>query len=700
MRIESITIENIRSHVKTTVRFSEGFNCLVGGLGAGKTSILYAIDFALFGDPLGRSYEYLLREGADYGRVLLKFVEGGKEYVIWRGLRRRGDRISHEPEQLKLLEGNRLIAELKNEAVLEQLKSITGIDKEIFRSIIWIRQEKLKEILDLAPGDRQRTLDQLFGISDYETSWANLRSAQKWYESELESLNRDPDVVNAKEIRNMYDEAVKELAKKEAEIEETKRQLIDAEARLKEASTNLEKLMELRRRSEELRAKEIEMKSKVSSLESVYSRLMSEVKERKRKISELEGRLETLSSQEGILRRRLKELGLQENISLQNIQAYINSLVNQLSSIRGEEESIKNEVKRASQRLSSLAMESRCPLCLQPLQPEYKDALTKRLYDEISDYRRRLSELERNSKSLEQLRSTLFTIFTSLQNIVPKKEELIRQVEDEKRALNKVVEEMRVREAELKEVKKQLDELSSTTSSFDFIVLEEAQKKYNEALEHYSSLKYRVQTLEAQKSEIVSRLNNLKWRLDMAQKKLERLEKVKRILTFIEEARQAYRSIQPRIRKDFVKYLEKIIQQILDELMGPEKIPILVSIDENYTPIIKGEEGFERSIQNLSGGERTLLAIAYRLGIGQIVMHLRSGRGLSILLLDEPTESLGREDGSIDRLAEMLSRLKSIEQIIAVTHSEAFAEKANHVIRVEKKEGRSIVVEETSSGGS
>lgn len=700
MRIESITIENIRSHVKTTVRFSEGFNCLVGGLGAGKTSILYAIDFALFGDPLGRSYEYLLREGADYGRVLLKFVEGGKEYVIWRGLRRRGDRISHEPEQLKLLEGNRLIAELKNEAVLEQLKSITGIDKEIFRSIIWIRQEKLKEILDLAPGDRQRTLDQLFGISDYETSWANLRSAQKWYESELESLNRDPDVVNAKEIRNMYDEAVKELAKKEAEIEETKRQLIDAEARLKEASTNLEKLMELRRRSEELRAKEIEMKSKVSSLESVYSRLMSEVKERKRKISELEGRLETLSSQEGILRRRLKELGLQENISLQNIQAYINSLVNQLSSIRGEEESIKNEVKRASQRLSSLAMESRCPLCLQPLQPEYKDALTKRLYDEISDYRRRLSELERNSKSLEQLRSTLFTIFTSLQNIVPKKEELIRQVEDEKRALNKVVEEMRVREAELKEVKKQLDELSSTTSSFDFIVLEEAQKKYNEALEHYSSLKYRVQTLEAQRSEIVSRLNNLKWRLDMAQKKLERLEKVKRILTFIEEARQAYRSIQPRIRKDFVKYLEKIIQQILDELMGPEKIPILVSIDENYTPIIKGEEGFERSIQNLSGGERTLLAIAYRLGIGQIVMHLRSGRGLSILLLDEPTESLGREDGSIDRLAEMLSRLKSIEQIIAVTHSEAFAEKANHVIRVEKKEGRSIVVEETSSGGS
>jgi hypothetical protein len=35
-----------------------------------------------------------------------------------------------------------------------------------------------------------------------------------------------------------------------------------------------------------------------------------------------------------------------------------------------------------------------------------------------------------------------------------------------------------------------------------------------------------------------------------------------------------------------------------------------------------------------------------------------------------------REDDSIDQLAEAISRLKAIEQIIAVTHSEVFAEKA------------------------
>jgi DNA repair exonuclease SbcCD ATPase subunit len=42
-------------------------------------------------------------------------------------------------------------------------------------------------------------------------------------------------------------------------------------------------------------------------------------------------------------------------------------------------------------------------------------------------------------------------------------------------------------------------------------------------------------------------------------------------------------------------------------------------------------------------------------------------------------------------LAEAISRLKAIEQIIAVTHNEAFAEKAEHVIRIEKVAGASKI---------
>jgi exonuclease SbcC len=189
-------------------------------------------------------------------------------------------------------------------------------------------------------------------------------------------------------------------------------------------------------------------------------------------------------------------------------------------------------------------------------------------------------------------------------------------------------------------------------------------------------------------------MEELKQRLDNAQEKMERMKRIESLLQIVTDVRDAYRSIQPRMRKEFVNFLQRMIQQFLDDLTGGIGPALTVLIDETYSPMMKSEEGFEREVTNLSGGERTLLAFAYRLGLGQLIMQSRTGHGLGTLLLDEPTESLGREDGSIDRLAEAISRLKAIEQIIAVTHSEAFAEKAEHVIRVEKEAGASRVFQE------
>jgi exonuclease SbcC len=194
-----------------------------------------------------------------------------------------------------------------------------------------------------------------------------------------------------------------------------------------------------------------------------------------------------------------------------------------------------------------------------------------------------------------------------------------------------------------------------------------------------------LETAESRKKDMLSRMDEFKERLDRAEQKVERMKKVEMLLDVIEDMRRAYRSIQPRLRSELVTYLRRMVQQVLGKLVGETGPLLTVNIDETYSPIVKSEEGFEREVSNLSGGERTLLAFAYRLGLGQLIMQSRTGHGLYMLLLDEPTESLGREDGSVDRLAESISRLKAIEQIIAVTHSDAFAEKAEHVIRVDKE---------------
>jgi len=694
LKVRALLMENIRSHKKTLINFQDGFTCLVGGLGRGKSSVLYAIDFALFGDPLGRSYEYLLREGCERGKVALKFVVEGKEYTIWRALERRGKRISQDMEQLKLFEGDRLIAKMKSEAVAEQLKAITGIDRDLFREVIWIRQERLKDLLDMRPTERRRRLDVLFGLSDYEAAWTNARSVINWYESELKTLERDPDVARISEFQREYEEAVRELAEKEEELRSLKERLSKAEVRLREATARLERLEALRRRSEELRGREANLRSRVMALENLSARLADEIRSREENLRNLEAWINRLREEEASKRSLLEEAGLPSNMTVEALKEMRNSLVEELAGIQAEEERARKEMATSAQRASTLTKESRCPLCLQPLPAAYRESLLKRMQRETLEYKEKMDRLRRRFKDLERMSRTLSSVLSDLQTIETRIEEAERRIEEERKALDKDRAEFEEMLREGEDIKRKLYDLRAEMAKIDLGELEEAQKIRNKAFEEYSELKHGVRSAESRIKEIASRIDDIKERLDSAYSKAERIERVKRLLEVLREIRQAYRSIQPRLRREFIKYLERMVQQVLDELLGFGEPQLFVSINEDYTPSVRSEEGHERGVMNLSGGERTLLAFAYRLGVGQIIMQSRVGHGPRMLLLDEPTESLGREDGSIDRLAEALSRLKTVEQIIAVTHSEAFAEKADHVIRVTKENNTSKVLME------
>jgi len=690
LKIKSLRLENVRSHVRSVINFTDGFNCLVGGLGTGKSSVLYAIDFALFGEPLGRSYDYLLREGEDRARVILQFSANGKEYAIIRALKRIGSRISQDMDHLRLFEDGELIAELKSDAVVEQLFSAIGIDKEIFRRLVWIRQEHLKDILNMTPGERQKSLDQLFQLSDYEVSWSNLRSIMRWYESERNSLERDPDVTRLNELKARYNEAVSDMAKKEAELENIKLKLLETERKLKEITSRLKELENIRRRNEELRRMEAEIKARISAAEESLQMQRMEADEKRKRIEELQRLLTTLRAQENFYREKLGEIGLPKSLTVDQLKAHAEIIQDQILTDLGREESVRSEIKRATQRISSLAEENRCPLCLQDLSLEYKNDLIKRLYDEISENRRRLKDYEENVRRLEEIYAAVTDIISNLQTIKARIGNLQEQEESERKILTGSQKRIEDALKEIAKLKEKLAYLHSQIEEFSILKLEEIQKQRDIVFSEYASLKSRAQSVELQKMEISKRIDDLKERLETAESKISRLEKVKKIIELIQEIRQSYRSIQPKLRKEFIFYLERTVQQILDDLSGAESA-IQIKMDENYTPIVIGTSGHQRSVSNLSGGERTLLALAYRLGVAQLLMQWRTGHGLRILILDEPTESLGREDGSINRLAESLSRLKTIEQIIAVTHSEEFADKADHVIWLSKEDNRSVI---------
>jgi exonuclease SbcC len=691
MKIEIVQLENIRSHVKSTVPFTRGFNCLVGGLGTGKSSVLYAVDFALFGDPIGRSFEYLLREGADSARVTVQFTQNGRTYKLVRGLKRRGKGIGQDFEELKLFEGDTVLASMKTDAIAEQFKAITGLDRELFREIVWVRQEHLKELLNATPRDRQRRLDELFGLSDYETAWSNIAGYQREYEGEKRAYEKDPDVVGLEKLSGEYNRVTEEFTRLEMELQDSLGKLAGAKRALEDSDAKLKKLEEKKLQIEELKRKEAHVQTNISGIADALASLSQRMEGKKNIIENLKQRQNSLNVQVSTYKSTLEDAGVSANQPIAALRAHLSAFDDELSSLRAEQEATVRNLQTDQKRTASLSMESRCPLCLQSLNDEYKDGLMQRIQHENVERQNRIKQLQSEIEKMQRTKAVANEAFSNLQTLTSRGEDLKTRLNEEERNLDDLAAEVEAKRQLETELSGQLEALRFEIGRFDISDLEAARMQREQAFTQYYRVESELRTKENRKKDLLTRLDEVKERIDHAQGKLERMQKIARTVEVLGAIRDAYRSIQPKLRSEFVKVLRNFVQQVLDGLVGGEEPLLNVIVDEKYTPYVSSESGAEREVSNLSGGERTLLAFAYRLGLGQLIMQSRIGHGLSMLLLDEPTESLGSEDGSIDRLAEAISRFKAIEQIIAVTHSEAFAEKADHVIKLEKEAGISKI---------
>jgi DNA repair exonuclease SbcCD ATPase subunit len=689
VKIEIVRLENIRSHVKSTVPFTRGFNCLVGGLGCGKSSVLYGIDFAFFGDPIGRSFEYLLREGADSGKVTVQFTQSGNSFIITRGLRRRGKSITQDFEELKLFQNEKIIASAKGDAIAEQMKSITGFDRELWREIVWVRQEHLKELIDAAPRDRQKRLDELFGLSDYETAWSSIAQYLRDYETEKRVLERDPDVTGREKLSTEYTRVTEEYTLIEIELQNLQEKLAVTKRLAEEADKKLKQVEEKKLAVEELRRKEARVQTSVINAEENINSVTKTKEGKKSVLDNLKQRQFSIESQMDICRTKLQETGISTNQPPEMIKAVLHDFDNHISSLKGEQEATSRSIQTDQKRVSQLSNEKEnlCPLCLQPLKDEYKSSMLQRIHNENMERQKTIRQLENEIEQLQKTKTLANEAFSNLQTFASRLEDLKLHISDEEKNSSDLIVEIGKKQELCLELRSQLDSVRFEIGRFNLAEVDDAREKSRQAFRQFSVVESDLRAKESHKKDLLRRLEEVRERIDLAQQKLERIEKIAKTLQVLSAIRDAYRSIQPKLRSEFVKVLRNFVQQVLDSLIGGEASMINVMIDEAYTPYVKSEAGAEMEVANLSGGERTLVAFSYRLGLGQLIMQSRTGHGLGILLLDEPTENLGTEDGSISRLAEAISRYKAIEQIIAVTHSEDFAEKANHVVILQKEAG-------------
>ncbi|MCW4029651.1 MAG: SMC family ATPase [Candidatus Bathyarchaeota archaeon] len=685
MKIEIVQLENIRSHQKSTVPFTRGFNCLVGGLGCGKSSVLYALDFALFGDSVSRGFEYLLRENAEAAKVTVQFSHNGSTYKLVRGLRRKGKGISQDVEQLKLFEDERLLACSKTDAVAEQLKAITGLDKDLYREIVWFRQEHLKELLDVTPRDRQRKLDELFGLSDYEEAWTNIAQYQRDYETEKRIYEKDPDVNGLEKLNADYNRASEDFTLLEIDLEDQKQRVEIAKQLLEEANVKLKALEDKKLAVEELKRKEARLNANIQNTTNNLASLTERLEGKKTILDNLIQRQTSLQTQIKVCIEKLTQVGLAPNLSVEELRVCLAGFDDKISTLRAEQEATARSMQQDQKRAVSLEKEDMCPLCIQPLTGDYKTDLMHRIEHENQERQKNINLLRLQVADLQKSKTQASEACTNLQTCLTKETDLKSRIAEEETNLSHLSEEFVQKQRSDGELRQELAAVQLEIGRFNLQDVDAARLQRDQALKQVFAIESDLRTKENRKQDLSRRLDDTKERINQAQEKLDRMQKIQKTAELLTAIRDAYRSIQPKLRGEYVKVLRNFVQQVLDSLVGGETPLLNVLIDESYTPFVKSESGQNREVSNLSGGERTLLAFAYRLGLGQLIMQSRTGHGLSMLVLDEPTENLGSEDGSIERLADAISRFKAIEQIIAVTHSEAFAAKAEHVVVLEKE---------------
>jgi exonuclease SbcC len=97
--------------------------------------------------------------------------------------------------------------------------------------------------------------------------------------------------------------------------------------------------------------------------------------------------------------------------------------------------------------------------------------------------------------------------------------------------------------------------------------------------------------------------------------------------------------------------------------------------------------GYSLDVNSLSGGERTSVALAYRLALN-VTSRAAVGLEPDLLILDEPTD--GFSSVQLTKLNQVLDGLRTA-QVIMVSHERELETYVNHICKVTKEGGVSRI---------
>ncbi len=665
--ITSVELCNFISHNMTQLAFENGVTVFVGQNGAGKSSVIDAITFGLFGEHTRKSNKSLIRRGTGSAYVKVRFTSKGKSYEAVRTIDSKGalsTQLFEEKgdERAQLAAGER---KQYGESTSQKIESIIGLDYAKLKIASIVQQGELNSIVKAKPKEFKELLNAIIGIDRLDLASEALKEVQKNFrqtvrqrlgydDTHIEMLSNELG-QKRQEIEKF--EPQKQMLQKKKQIAEAVMQKIEQE--IKSGSEKEAVLRQLEERNVDLRRY---VKDAISSIQK-------EISEKERKVRECEGCFD--------------------------IARLIPDLESRLEKIRSELDDVGKKILEYEKQQTALhehqilakklqLQNGACPVCdskvgqLKPIfQVEHIVAEQDKLKGAIQLLAAKKQQLVAEERELAQKHQKSIVAKTTLAAHSVQSPEQLRALKDEielrKSQVQKIphsvatsgqLVEAACIDSNARMIYEKIIELKTKAAGFDPTEFAKLKQEYEQKRKEMSNID---QDLGA----TTEKIRQANQRIEKINSVLGELGDVKEYLGGLEQIQSNVYNRDGPVATSLRSWALATISSKASEYLGMLNTKIhrvMLSEKTRDVTITCYSKDAPIDIDSLSGGEQVGVALALRLGM----VHLLGTSSLNFVILDEPTTHLDSERRR--SLVGVLSQLSDISdstnplQLIIITH--------------------------------
>ena len=579
MRLNRLKLTNFRLHTDTLIEFESGLTGIIGPNGSGKTTILEAIAWALYGMPAVRGKRQDIRSLSASGRagvkVELDFELGGHRHRVVRTL---------SGAELYIDGASTPIAN-STTAVTDLVRRRMGMTQQEFFNTYFTGQKELGVMSAMGPAERAQFLSRVLGYEKLRGAQVLVRERRSVIRGELNGVQTgmpESEIVarQAKEAdarlaaaQAAAKDALGRLKKahdalqtldpkwKDAQRERDAMQKVEAELRVlvSEENSLARDAERLEKELEEIGSAREEI-ARISSELNVHADLAARLHDMERLFQEEGRRKELLRTRQategelGRLRERAATLaGAAAELSA--AEAELVSVRESLEALSAREEAARTEWVRDRQevmtkreallqhyrevrgqrdKLSDLGPDSPCPTCTRPLADHFREVL--------DDLDGRLTAIEVDGKYYRNRVEQLEDAPAPLREL----QEQVRALEARQEELRRRVTDARLRVAEGTQLRRDADaleqRLATITSQLEAIPGGYHETRHAQLRQQHAQLapmaerSVRLSALAEREPKVRTALDRARKEADKARKRLAQLRKAREESSFSEEA--------------------------------------------------------------------------------------------------------------------------------------------------------------------